>query len=162
MSTSISELPFARACNITVKRDSLIVDLSDGRTLSVPLEWYPRLQHGTPKERRNWRLIAQGEGIHWPALDEDISVEGLILGRRSGESPQSLERWLEGRKKATSSNANFLVSVRAARQPQAERRVKKLAEARARYEPSSARKANSKKQTRPHGRATRRRSSSRT
>ncbi len=148
MSTSISELQLARACTVTVRRDNLIVELSDGRTISVPLAWYPRLKHGTPKERRNWRLIAQGEGIHWPALDEDISVEGLILGRRSGESPQSLKRWLEERTKTTSSNADFLESVRVARQPQAEGRVKKLAEAHAKYESSSARKANPTKQAR--------------
>lgn len=77
--------------------NTLVVDLDNGRTLSVPLAWYPRLFHGTPSERNNWRLIGKGEGIHWPELDEDISVEGLILGKPSGESSRSLERWLKGR-----------------------------------------------------------------
>ena len=71
----------------------------DGRTISVPLAWYPRLLYGTPEERQNWRLIGRGVGIHWPDLDEDLSVEGLILGRPSNESPQSLQRWLQQRSK---------------------------------------------------------------
>ncbi|MCX7012174.1 MAG: DUF2442 domain-containing protein [Candidatus Sumerlaeota bacterium] len=62
------------------------------------LAWHLRLQHGTPKERGNWRLIGRGVGIHWPDLDEDISVEGLIAGRPSGESQTSLQRWFEARK----------------------------------------------------------------
>jgi hypothetical protein len=69
----------------------------DGRTLTVPLAWYPRLAHGRPEERANWRLIGRGEGIHWPDLDEDISVDGLLAGRRSGESQASLARWLAER-----------------------------------------------------------------
>jgi hypothetical protein len=69
----------------------------DGRTIIVPLGWYPRLYHGTAKERKHWRLIGQGEGIHWPHLDEDISVVNLLTGRASGESQQSLQRWLERR-----------------------------------------------------------------
>ena len=85
------------ALRVTLTEDSLAVDLSDGRTVSVPLVWYPRLLHGSPRERNNWRLIAGGEGIHWPDLDEDLSVEGIILGRASGESQASLKRWLEGR-----------------------------------------------------------------
>lgn len=137
-----------RAYNVTVKRDHLIIELLDSRTISVPLEWYPRLQHGTPKERKNWRLIAQGEGIHWPDLDEAISVEGLMLGRRSGERPQSLKRWAIERTKTTSPNAGFPKSVRVARQPQAEGSAKQLAEARAKYESSPARKTNSTKHTR--------------
>jgi len=82
---------------VTVSEDSLAVDLSDGRTVSVPLMWYPRLVHATPRERRNWRLIAGGQGIHWPELDEDLSVEGIVMGRASGESQASLKRWLESR-----------------------------------------------------------------
>lgn len=66
----------------------------------VPVARYPRLAHGTPSERADWRLIGRGEGIHWPKLDEDISVEGLLTGRRSGESQASLERWLKARKAA--------------------------------------------------------------
>jgi len=77
--------------------DALIVDLSDGRTISAPLAWYPRLLYGTPEERNNWRLIGDGEGIHWPDLDEDISVKSLVLGKPSGESQRSLKQWLEQR-----------------------------------------------------------------
>src|SRR2546430_12694542 len=78
-----------------VTSDELTVDLVDGRTVSVPLSWYPRLVHASENERNNWRLIGYGEGIHWPNLDEDISVEDLLLGRRSGESPDSFQRWLD-------------------------------------------------------------------
>src|SRR5207237_10455915 len=88
------------ATNVAVTDDTLTVDLSDGRTISVPLAWYPRLAHGRPDERAKWRLIGRGEGIHWPELDEDISVEGLLAGRRSGESPGSLAHWLAARDSA--------------------------------------------------------------
>ena len=79
-------------------RDSLIVDLVDGRTIIAPLSWYPRLHHGAASERAKWRLIAGGEGIHWPDLDEDISVEGLLAGNPSGESQTSFHRWLNSRR----------------------------------------------------------------
>src|SRR5947209_17184529 len=85
------------ATSVVVTDDVLTVDLSDGRTISVPLAWYPRLGHGTAKERATWRLIGCGEGIHWPQLDEDISVEGLIAGRSSGESHASVARWITTR-----------------------------------------------------------------
>ena len=85
--------------NVRVTSESLSVELSDGRNVTAPLAWFPRLQHGTAKERNNWRLIGRGEGIHWPDLDEDISVEGLMLGEPSGESQQSFQRWLEKRGK---------------------------------------------------------------
>src|SRR5205823_6198474 len=75
--------------------DALTVHVADGRTIAVPLVWFPRLAHGTPAERANWRLIGGGVGIHWPGLDEDISVESLLAGRRSGESQESLRGWLE-------------------------------------------------------------------
>jgi Protein of unknown function (DUF2442) len=81
-----------------VTRDALVVEFVDGRTLTVPLAWYPRLLHGTPAERAHWRLIGNGMGVHWPDLDEDISVEGLLAGRRSGETVASIKRWLEARK----------------------------------------------------------------
>ncbi len=84
---------------ISIDEESLVIDLVDGRSISVPLEWYPRLLHGTPQERKNWRLIGRGEGIHWPDLDEDISVENVWAGRPSGESQSSLKRWLEARNK---------------------------------------------------------------
>jgi hypothetical protein len=74
-----------------------VVELHDGRAVSVPLEWYPRLASGTPKERRQWQLIASGVGIHWPVLDEDISIEGLLQGLPSGESAASFERWQNAR-----------------------------------------------------------------
>lgn len=85
---------------VSVTDEALTVDLADGRTLSVPLAWYPRLLHGRPAERGHWRLIGRGEGIHWPDLDEDISVEGLLAGRPSGESQDSLRRWLSTRSKS--------------------------------------------------------------
>lgn len=85
------------ARGVAIADDSLTVDLQDGRTISVPLAWYPRLLHGKPAERQNWRFIGGGEGIHWPDLDEDISVENLILGRPSGESQRSFKSWLEAR-----------------------------------------------------------------
>jgi hypothetical protein len=100
MSTSPSELRPPLAQNVVVSDDTLIVDLVDGRTVSVPLSWYPRLVHGTREERSHWRLIGRGEGIHWPDLDEDISVAGLLAGRPSGESQRSLSRWLESRQGA--------------------------------------------------------------
>ncbi len=84
--------------NAAAIEDTLTVELADGRSLSVPIAWYPRLFHGSQQERENWELIGDGEGIHWPDLDEDISVEGLILGRSSGESQRSLQRWLDARK----------------------------------------------------------------
>jgi hypothetical protein len=87
-----------RAQGLAVTEDSLVVDLRDGRAVSAPLGWYLRLLHGTPEERNNWRLIGSGEGIHWPDLDEDLSIESLISGRPSGESQVSLKRWLMGRK----------------------------------------------------------------
>ena len=77
--------------------DSLTVRLDDGRALSVPLAWYPRLLHGTKAERENYELIGDGEGIHWPALNEDISIEGLLSGHPSGESQESFKRWLDSR-----------------------------------------------------------------
>jgi hypothetical protein len=87
-----------KAQRVMVTEDSVVVDLADGRSVSAPLAWYPRLLHGKPEERDNWRLIGSGEGIHWPDLDEDLSIESLVLGRPSGESGQSFKRWLETRK----------------------------------------------------------------
>jgi hypothetical protein len=92
------EIPTAIAERVIVTKDNLMVALTDGRTVSAPLAWYPRLLHGTPLERKKWRLIGGGEGIHWPDLDEDISVEHLVLGKPSGESQRSLKEWLEKRK----------------------------------------------------------------
>ena len=100
MSSSSAESRPAQATSVVVTDDTLSVDLTDGRSVSVPLAWYPRLAHGTPAERENWRVIGQGEGIQWPDLDEDISVEGLLAGRASGESQPSLVKWLRSRKQA--------------------------------------------------------------
>jgi hypothetical protein len=97
MNILITEVAVPAAQDVTVTEDTLRVDLTDGRTISVPLAWYPRLQRGSPAERANWRWIGREEGIHWPDLDEDVSVEGLILGRPSGESQASFERWLATR-----------------------------------------------------------------
>ena len=99
MTTLAIEIRMASAQNVQVNDEALIVDLSDGRTVSVPLAWFPRLLHGTPEERNNWRLIGDGEGIHWHDLDEDISVENLIAGKSSGESQKSFKKWLEKRVK---------------------------------------------------------------
>jgi Protein of unknown function (DUF2442) len=93
------------ARHVVVSDDSLTVELFDGRSLSVPLAWYPRLLHGTASERDHWRLIGQGQGIHWPDLDEDVSVDGLLKGHRSGESQVSLKRWLDARP-ATAARSN--------------------------------------------------------
>jgi hypothetical protein len=88
----------ALARNVVVSDEALVVELVDGRTLSVPLSWFPRLVHGSARERAEWQVIGEGEGIHWPALDEDISIGGLLGGARSGESERSLQRWLESRR----------------------------------------------------------------
>jgi hypothetical protein len=90
------ELPLAQAARVT--QDTLHVDLDDGRTISVPLAWYPRLLHATTEERKGWRLIGKGRGIRWEAIDEDISVDGLLAGRRSAESQGSLKKWLAARR----------------------------------------------------------------
>jgi len=97
VTTSPTDLRQAHADSVTVTSDTIVVDLDDGRTVSVPLVWYPRLAHGTAAEHMQWRLIGNGEGIHWPALDEDVSVEALLAGRPSGETQASLRRWLESR-----------------------------------------------------------------
>ena len=85
------------AVNVTVSGDKLIVDLADGRSLVVPLAWYPRLLHGSEAERRNWQILGDGYALEWPDLDEHIGVEGLLAGRRSGESERSFSRWLASR-----------------------------------------------------------------
>lgn len=86
-----------RAIKVTVDDETLTVDLEDGRSVSVPIGWFPRLAHGTPTERANFQLSGAGYGIHWPDLDEDVGVEGLLLGKRSVESRASFDRWLRKR-----------------------------------------------------------------
>ena len=97
MSTSAVELDIPDAIDVNVTEDTLIVELSDGRTIAVPLDWYPRLTHAMEEEKANWRLIGGGQGIHWEDIDEDISVEGLLAGKPSGESQSSFKKWLEKR-----------------------------------------------------------------
>jgi hypothetical protein len=97
MNSLAVEVPEARALGVSVNDDSLIVDLVDGRTMMVPIAWYARLWHGTPEERSNLEISGDGTLIHWPDLDEDLSVSGILAGRRSGESQQSFKKWLEER-----------------------------------------------------------------
>jgi hypothetical protein len=98
MTTLVIDESSLRAVRVQVTREALVVDLVDGRSVSVPLVWYPRLLQASVEERQQFRLIGGGEGIHWELLDEDISVEGIVAGRRSMESAESFGRWLEDRK----------------------------------------------------------------
>ena len=98
MTFLVSEETQSKAESVLVSAEELIVALSDGKSKSVPLSFYPRLVHASQEERDNWQIIDQGEGIRWPDLDEDISVEGIMAGRRSGESRKSFQRWLEAKK----------------------------------------------------------------
>ena len=97
MSTSAVEMQMPDAIGVDVAGNVLKVELSDGRAISVPVDWYPRLAHATEKERANWRIIGRGQGIHWEDIDEDVSVRDLLLGKRSEESQSSLMKWLDGR-----------------------------------------------------------------
>src|SRR6185295_1059619 len=100
MTTSSLATETAAAKHVKVTEHALIVELRDGRSVSVPIDWYPRLAEGRPSERRRWELIGPGIGIHWPDLDEDISVEALLLGLASNESSASLQRWRASRRRA--------------------------------------------------------------
>ena len=102
MNTLAVEIRIPEALNVLLTDDTLSVDLSDGRSISVPIAWFPRLLHSTEQERNNWRLIGRGQGIHWEDLDEDISIEGLIAGRPSGESQESFKKWLAKRSEKAS------------------------------------------------------------
>jgi len=93
MASSTLAVELAAAAHVRVTAEHLVVELQDGRVVSVPLSWYPRLAGGTPAQRRRWTLLGSGLGIHWPDLDEDIEVEALLLGQPSNESPASLRRW---------------------------------------------------------------------
>jgi hypothetical protein len=92
------EVQEPRGKSVKVSDEGLTVDLVDGRTIMVPLGWFPRLWHGTPQERNHFEIFGDGAHIHWPDLDEDLTVAGLLAGQRSGESPQSLRKWLHSRK----------------------------------------------------------------
>jgi hypothetical protein len=89
-----------KAIDVVITDDTLTVDLEDGRTISVPIGWFPRLTYGLPEERANFQISGAGRGIHWPDLDEDIGIEGLLLGKKSTESASSLKKWLEKRNPA--------------------------------------------------------------
>lgn len=97
MNTSAIEMRTPKAVDVKITEDSLTVELSDGRSVSAPLAWFPRLLHANMKERKRWRLIGNGHGIHWEDLDEDIGVESLLAGMPSGESQASFGKWLRGR-----------------------------------------------------------------
>ena len=99
MLSATPTLRLARISHVAVTEDMLSVDLEDGRTISVPIGWYPRLAYGTPAERASFQVSGAGYGIHWPDLDEDIGVEGLLLGKKSSESPASFARWLQARQR---------------------------------------------------------------
>jgi hypothetical protein len=94
-----AERPTPLAMHVEGSEDTLLVQLADGRSIAAPLEWYPRLSHASAKERNSWRLIAGGQGIHWPAIDEDVSVANLLAGQPSAESQSSLKKWLADRSK---------------------------------------------------------------
>ena len=114
MSTLAIEIKVPVAESVSVTDDTLSVNLNDGRTILVPTAWYPRLLHATPKERKRWRVIGRGHGIHLEDIDEDISIEGLLAGNPSGESQTSFRNWLEARKKRITSR-----STRTAKKPAA-------------------------------------------
>ena len=97
MIISMIDVNVPEAETVAVTGDALTVELFDGRTVTAPLAWYPRLGFGTPRERNNWRLTGGGQGIHWPDLDEDVCIESLLSGRASKESQRSLKKWLESR-----------------------------------------------------------------
>ena len=99
MSSSTVEPREALATRVEVSEDTLSVDLADGRTIAAPLAWYPRLAHATAEERGSWRLIGGGRGVHWPEIDEDISVANLLAGQPSMESQNSFKKWLANRAK---------------------------------------------------------------
>jgi hypothetical protein len=99
MTSSTAEITLPHAVAVEVSDVALSFALSDGRTISIPLSRYPRLAEATPAERDNWRLIGIGEGVHWPDVDEDISVDAVVRGRPSGEGPGSLQRWRSARRR---------------------------------------------------------------
>ena len=105
MSSLGVDIQEARALSLSLSDEGLSVDLVDGRTVIVPLVWYPRLWHGSKQERNNFEIFGDGAYIHWPDLDEDLTVAGLLEGKRSGESAPSLKKWLASRKPASSKQA---------------------------------------------------------
>jgi len=112
MSISAVKIEVPAAEKVTVTDHTLGVELSDGRAISVPMAWYPRLLHATKEERNNWRLIGKGHGIHWNDLDEDISIENLLAGKPSGESQPSFKNWLARRSSPRTKGSNRRRSTR--------------------------------------------------
>jgi hypothetical protein len=105
MSSLAVEVQGPRAKSLKVSDEAVTVDLVDGRTIVVPLAWFPRLWNGTPQERSHFEIFGDGAYIHWPDLDEDLTVAGLLAGQRSGESPQSLKKWLDLRNRKSKHRA---------------------------------------------------------
>ena len=105
MNSVVVTVAWPKIIAVRVSEDTLSVDLEDGRTISVPLSWYPRLAYATEAERQHFEIVGAGYGIHWPEIDEDIGVEGLLLGKRSTESPASLARWLAEREQKRGNRA---------------------------------------------------------
>jgi len=99
MSPSAPNTAERRAVDIVMCEAEFLVKLDDGNSIHVPCDWFPRLLHAAPEEREDWMLIDDGRGIHWEKVDEDISVPGLVAGRRSDESEISLAKWLADRSK---------------------------------------------------------------
>lgn len=119
MTSLAVEIQEGRANSVRVTTDALIVDLVDGRTLMAPLAWFPRLWHGTPHERNHFEIDANGAYIHWPDLDEDLTVTGLLAGRKSGESLESLSKWLDSRRTSKNEMAARDKQKRKAKPPEA-------------------------------------------
>ena len=105
MSSLAIQIDTPLASHVELTNDTLTVDLNDGRTIAVPIEWFPRLVHSTLEERASWRIIGAGEGIRWESLDEDISTSALLDGVPSGESQESLRKWLAARSVPPKSSA---------------------------------------------------------
>ena len=104
MNSLVAEMQEARARRVEINEETLTIELMDGRVISVPLAWYPRLWYGNPEERAHFEIIGDGTIIHWPDLDEDLSVSGMLFGRRSAETPKSLKKWLEAHGKQRSAS----------------------------------------------------------
>ena len=105
MTISSTDLERAEAVKVAFNWDRMTVTFADGRALSVPVDWYPRLKHSSARERENWQIIGDGTGITWPEIDEDLSVAGLLAGRRSMETNKSFARWMERRSKKNRKSA---------------------------------------------------------
>jgi hypothetical protein len=122
---TLTEISISPAVDVSVTNELLTVELSDGRKISVPTAWYPRLANGTPAERRKWSLCCSGEGLHWEALDEDISIKSLIAGLPSNENPSMIKKWMETRKNVYETKSRRISDLAVAEKP-VEYKVKKV------------------------------------